>query len=165
MKNNYKFLVAASLFILSSCQYTGNRYDSNYGNKKILKEEHNIKVGDKISDVESTLGSSARTSKSSLGGNLYEYEYHDATRSLIYFSPVASSLYTVFTTNIFNLFTKNVSAKIEHNYLFIETDKNGIVQKKDFIKDKSSQKLYQIYCSNNASGYSCSNVINNVIEY
>ncbi len=167
MKNNYKFVATLLLFILSSCQYTGNRYGSNYGTKKILQEEANIKVGDKISDVESMLGAPSRSSKSNFGGNLYEYEYHDATRSLIYFTPI-SVFYTALTMNIFNPFTKNVSAEIEHNYLFIETDKNGIVQKKSFVKDESSQKLYQMYCSTGASGfYSCNDktLNNNLIEY
>jgi NDP-sugar pyrophosphorylase family protein len=169
MKKQLK--MAAIIFVslgLISCTYNSNRFDSKYGNEKLLKEEKNIQTGAKIADVEMALGKPSRIYKTAIGGKLYEYEYHQSKRSALYFIPFVSSTYYILTTNIFNPFAKSVQAKITHNYLFLEFDKNGLMHKKEFFQDTGNHKLYPYHhCANTGGMHSCNNnfQINSKIEY
>lgn len=138
-----KFLSVIVVLFVSACSYTGNTHPAEYGNKKITDSSDKIIVGIDIASVKNLLGEPSRIYKAtSKQGQEFEYEYHDASRSALYFIPGISVLYAGFSINPFNISAKSVRAEVKHKYLFIEFDKNGLVSQKKFLEESNSQKFY-----------------------
>jgi hypothetical protein len=145
MKNIAFLLVSLLLFSCSTI----------YGNEKITETSLLKKIRDdaSIADVKSLLGAPSRISKTNNSTNekIYEYEFHKLTLSALYYTPIVSYMYFAFGQNPFSM-ARTVKANINHNYLFLQFDKNDRLVKKDFYKVSNVARPFQAICS--AQGYS-----------
>jgi hypothetical protein len=142
-----KNLLASALLaiILTSCGIT-------YGNKKIadMSNVNKVNVGDKASDLDRFIGSPSKVYKE--GENkIYEYNYHTASRSGIYYVPLVSVVYYAFAQNPFSM-ERTVRSSVDHSYLFLTIGSDGKVKEKNFYQDSAVVHLPQSICSANNIG-------------
>ena len=151
------------LSILTSISACGS---THYGNKKISKKSNieQIAKGDSVEKLKSLIGEPTREHKIAKSSNrIYEYEYHKGSRSIIYYIPVASTLYYAFGRNPFSL-KLTTSGKIVHNYLFVEVDKDNKIQNKSFYKQKVPIKFHQ-GCQQGHFQHECQKIVSTQFPY
>ncbi len=151
MKFIQKTFLFCAIFSLAACH-------NFYGNEKINNSSNLKKISENPSkaNLQNILGKPNRIHKNQGSANeIYEYEYHEAFRSNIYYVPLVSLFYYAFSQNPFS-FTKTVKANVDHKYLFAEIDPQGKIVNQNFFEENSPARFYQMSCSNQGNSQVCS---------